>query len=198
MFTQTAIAAALTTMGMKNDPSMSAAAIYALVESYTSSTVKKGVDIVTVMKIVTRVNEIMMPHDNDVLELKAFINEALSVDSVAHTDEEIEDIVSSLGYLASRANSSMKSLDSMRQILNHLDAFSPHQSIIDSTLSNQVNKFNEFRLMVIELSNICYSRYQAIRMTSDEVAEMKRNKFKLALARAGENNKETLKALASK
>lgn len=197
MFTQTAIAAAVTAMGMNIDPTKNLSAISSVVEQYAAGAKRGSTDIVSVMKMINSMKEVMRPIDDDTAEIYGYVNEVLAPDFVL-SETGAKSVAASMVSLADRTQSSIQSLDSIRRIIYHMDVFAPHQKMVDAAILEEIDRFGRFRGAVMEMVKVCERHAHAVQTSGDKLAEIQKIKFRSALSRVSAANKETLKALADK
>jgi len=194
MFTQTAIASAISMVGVKSDPSRVLSGVTSMVAQYVASAERRQTSFENVMNIISRMKAIMKPLDNDIAEIQVFLDETQQK-GFSLEPEEALGAVDSLSDLSGRLQSSITAFDSMRLILNHMDTFAPHQNLFDSAMLSELRRLKVFKGNVHTLISICRQYTDKRSETGPSVQE---SIFEMALARASSVNRDTLRALADK
>lgn len=204
MFTQTAIAAAITTMGTLRDPLKYVADISGVV-AHHSSVIKRGhVDISDVLKMASNIKAIFVSIDADNAELQEYVDEA-NAENFTISVEDARKVVGSLMDLSNKINSAVKTLDNLRLIVSHLGTFYPHQKLVDSALMEGINKYSVMQQGISSIVAVCEAvirkALKEAEVVTDDKARfesLRKEKFERALSRAAANNYATLRALADR
>lgn len=210
MFTPTALSVAIGTVILKSDPLAALSRVSGVVAQYAAASKRGAFKIEKVMELIAKMKA-TMNFEDDIAELRAFMDEAEAPNFHLST-ENASAVVDSLTLLIVRTANTIKAYDSWRQVLNAIDAFSPHQNLVNQEMLAELRVLHIFKGNVLTLIQIC-GQYvdntprpgtEGLSFTEKDDASkkgahvMQQTKFDMALARAGESNKETLRALADK
>ncbi len=204
MFTQTAIAAAITTVGTVKDPSGYVADISGVVAHYSAGIEKGNADISDVMEMASGIKAILSSIDTDIAELQGYVVEAKS-EHFTLTPEDAKSVVGSLGELSVNISNAVKTLSNISLIVGNLKTFYPHQGLLDSVLFEGVDKYGVMQQGINSIVDICEGIIRSAQKVEanvsgdkDRIESLRKEKFENALSRVASNNYETLKALADK
>lgn len=204
MFTQTAIAAAITTMGAQRDPMQYMSEISGIVEHYSASIARGKADIADVMEMSGGIKANFAFLDDDLAELQTYIKEAESEQFELTADEALSVIASMSEFMTSIVGA-VKKLDNIRTIISHMNTFYPHQVLVDNVLIEGADKMGIMEKGAKRIIAVC-EKFIIQPTINTEVMQDDREQrkdyvdeeFNLALSKMASLNHATLKALADR
>lgn len=204
MFTQTAIAAAITTMGAHRDPMQYMSEISGIVEHYSASIARGKADIADVMEMAGGIKANFAFLDDDLAELQTYIKEAESEQFELTADEALSVNASMNEFLTSIAGA-VKKLDNIRMIISHMNTFYPHQALVDNVLIEGANKMGIMEKGAKRIITLCEKFIIQVATNTEVVPDDREQQkdnvdeaFNLALSKMASLNHGTLKALADR
>lgn len=204
MFTQTAIAAAITTMGAHRDPMQYMSEISGIVEHYSASIARGKADIADVMEMAGGIKANFAFLDDDLAELQTYIKEAESEQFELTADEALS-VIASMNEFMTSIVGAVKKLDNIRAIISHMNTFYPHQVLVDNVLIEGADKMGIMEKGAKRIIAVC-EKFIIQAATNIEVMPDVREQqkdhvdeaFNLALSKMASLNHGTLKALADR
>lgn len=204
MFTQTAIAAAITTMGAYRDPMKYMSEISGIVEHYSANIARGNADIADVMEMAGGIKTSFAFLDRDLAELQTHVNEAESEEFNLSNDDALTIITAMNGLLAS-IKDAVKTLNVLRTIISCMNTFYPHQALVDNVLIDGADKMGNMESGANRIIAAC-EKFIINPMLATETArndgsnhkDISDVAFNRALSKMASLNHGTLKALADR
>lgn len=204
MFTQTAIAAAITTMGAHRDPMQYMSEISGIVEHYSASIARGKADIADVMEMAGGIKANFAFLDDDLAELQTYIKEAESEQFELTADEALS-VIASMNEFMTSIVGAVKKLDNIRTIISHMNTFYPHQVLVDNVLIEGADKMGIMEKGAKRIITVCEKFIIQPAINTEVMPDDREQQkdyvdeaFNLALSKMASLNHATLKALADR